>query len=695
MIRRVYILAALVVAGFIAFNVILPGSRDQHVAARGPASALTHPAHALANNNNNAFDMAGGIPGERVSHPDPFADMAGSSQDAVWTSQGGDIPHASSSSGVAMPFGDTGVPAASSSRPSPTSEISAILAASTGSATHPTPQQGRQVSSRLPSISVPSSMASAAAQFTPTTSAGPSARTSGARAGARTGREQPGPGGLLAEDHAGRHPAGRTNAAVASRAGVPAGGPEVSTRHGDRAAPLAHARHVGTPFVGATASTRASTSGGPASGRPIPSSLSPGSSSFSPSSWSSLSLRSSSSEHPALSSRLDLVAPCGGAPEDLLPFNLSRSPFVRAPSVRAMLARRHRHLLLHAWQGGDEPPGISVGGYSHWLERARVETGGIRQLAGGEEDRQGQEWNERSAPRRSLLASFSWMRVGCDHRETAKVVHENAGSGPRAKPRPAPHEKPLIDCLNNIRRCDRRAAQIAAELPSIKLFDDTRDVFGITLPPRIRSCALVGNAGHLVEAMHGPFIDRHDVVVRFNMLPVDGFQERVGSKTSYRLVNHRRSGQGCCDGKWAEAARGEPTGMIMWFQWGRGSISAACRKRYPNNELVYMPAELIESEVEMMRLLRKDMMRLGVGSFGTWKQLTSGAKAILLFTRLCDSVSLYGFTTYKESKRDQYGPGVKVKARSGFKFHDWTGEKFVWRLLHAAGKVAICSMPIK
>ena len=42
---------------------------------------------------------------------------------------------------------------------------------------------------------------------------------------------------------------------------------------------------------------------------------------------------------------------------------------------------------------------------------------------------------------------------------------------------------------------------------------------------------------------------------------------------------------------------------------------------------------------------------------------------------LCDEVSLYGFTTYPQSKQggDQYA-GNRVKMGSGWTWHDWLGE---------------------
>ena len=102
-----------------------------------------------------------------------------------------------------------------------------------------------------------------------------------------------------------------------------------------------------------------------------------------------------------------------------------------------------------------------------------------------------------------------------------------------------------------------------------------------------------------------------------------------------------------------------------------------------------------------MNMMRRDLARLGFGPFGDWRQMTSGSHAALLFAGICDSVSLFGFTTYGANSAggaDQYAAaiggkgGARQKARSGEKWHDWKGEKFVLRLMHAAGLINICSM---
>ena len=68
---------------------------------------------------------------------------------------------------------------------------------------------------------------------------------------------------------------------------------------------------------------------------------------------------------------------------------------------------------------------------------------------------------------------------------------------------------------------------------------------------------------------------------------------------------------------------------------------------------------------------------------------------MLALLAACDTVSLYGFSTYAwkgaEGVPDQYA-GRPTKSRSGKEWHDWRGERAAWRLLHASGRLTICSL---
>nr|AAY26387.1 alpha 2,6 sialyltransferase [Anopheles albimanus] len=52
-----------------------------------------------------------------------------------------------------------------------------------------------------------------------------------------------------------------------------------------------------------------------------------------------------------------------------------------------------------------------------------------------------------------------------------------------------------------------------------------------------RSCVIVASAGSLKRSRLGPFIDGHDIVMRFNHAPTEGFEADVGAKTTIRVLN--------------------------------------------------------------------------------------------------------------------------------------------------------------
>mmetsp|Transcript_23876 Transcript_23876/g.74639 ORF Transcript_23876/g.74639 Transcript_23876/m.74639 type:complete len:142 (+) Transcript_23876:323-748(+) len=141
---------------------------------------------------------------------------------------------------------------------------------------------------------------------------------------------------------------------------------------------------------------------------------------------------------------------------------------------------------------------------------------------------------------------------------------------------------------------------------------------------------------------------------------------------------------------------------MVWFPAAQAEILGKCKQKFPQNPRLAMGRGLVRAEADLIRALRKDAQRLGVSGLGSWMQMTSGAHAILLFSSLCDQLSLYGMTTYLAANKggaDQYAAilkggnaGAVTRSRSGARWHDWKGEKAAWKILHAAGRAAICSM---
>ena len=80
-----------------------------------------------------------------------------------------------------------------------------------------------------------------------------------------------------------------------------------------------------------------------------------------------------------------------------------------------------------------------------------------------------------------------------------------------------------------------------AELPKRNLsrvLPDLDHFQGLTAKePQFTSCAIVGNSGTLLENELGEEIDSKDMVIRFNSAPTEGYEQFVGTKTSFRILN--------------------------------------------------------------------------------------------------------------------------------------------------------------
>lgn len=51
------------------------------------------------------------------------------------------------------------------------------------------------------------------------------------------------------------------------------------------------------------------------------------------------------------------------------------------------------------------------------------------------------------------------------------------------------------------------------------------------------TCAIVSSAGSMYKSKLGKEIDSHDIVLRFNSAPTEGYEEDVGAKTNIRILN--------------------------------------------------------------------------------------------------------------------------------------------------------------
>ena len=121
----------------------------------------------------------------------------------------------------------------------------------------------------------------------------------------------------------------------------------------------------------------------------------------------------------------------------------------------------------------------------------------------------------------------------------------------------------------------------------------------------------------------------------------------------------------------------------------RKQIVDRIKQRY-KQPVIEMSGGFLNSAVGGFKTMRDELVRLGFGPFEDWEYMTSGMHAILAFSRSCETLDVYGFTT-DVSAGPYWFTGRKVAPQSGRRQHSWDHERMILRLLHAAGHVNICA----
>lgn len=70
--------------------------------------------------------------------------------------------------------------------------------------------------------------------------------------------------------------------------------------------------------------------------------------------------------------------------------------------------------------------------------------------------------------------------------------------------------------------------ELRKALPKRKLFASDQS---------FKTCAVISSAGSMFQSKLGAFVDSHDLVMRFNHAPIEGYAEDVGTKTTIRIIN--------------------------------------------------------------------------------------------------------------------------------------------------------------
>ncbi|XP_001507824.4 alpha-N-acetylgalactosaminide alpha-2,6-sialyltransferase 1 [Ornithorhynchus anatinus] len=224
-------------------------------------------------------------------------------------------------------------------------------------------------------------------------------------------------------------------------------------------------------------------------------------------------------------------------------------------------------------------------------------------------------------------------------------------------------------------------------------------------PPCI-SCAVVGNGGILNNSRVGQEIDGHDYVFRVSGAVIQGYEQDVGTRTSFygftafslttSLLQLGRRGfrqipsgkdvhylhflEGERDYEWLKALLQDQvleTDNLKWF-----------RRR---------PRELFRDALRLDRylLLHPDLLRYMKNRFlrsktlekASWRlyRPTTGALMLLTALQLCDRVSAYGYITEGHGRFSNHYYDEKWQPLIFYINHDFELERQLWKHLHDEG----------
>jgi hypothetical protein len=192
----------------------------------------------------------------------------------------------------------------------------------------------------------------------------------------------------------------------------------------------------------------------------------------------------------------------------------------------------------------------------------------------------------------------------------------------------------------------------------------------LTPPPQIdlgSSAAVVGNSGQLLDSGYGENIDGADTVIRFNAAPVAGFEEDVGSRTTFRALNAITQKGSTCNGT-EQVGLGRLQELVAGDHLVCKRSSQAVFEKAKENYGDYA-ASIHRLNRRAYYLSKRSLQQTGVQS----QRLSLGVLIATAISDLFDSVQLYGFGFHEEGlDRIHYWEDVTKDITA---HHDYDAEK--------------------
>ncbi|XP_041075701.1 alpha-N-acetylgalactosaminide alpha-2,6-sialyltransferase 2-like [Polyodon spathula] len=226
--------------------------------------------------------------------------------------------------------------------------------------------------------------------------------------------------------------------------------------------------------------------------------------------------------------------------------------------------------------------------------------------------------------------------------------------------------------------------------------------------PACVRCAVVGNGGILKGSQKGKEIDQHDYVFRTNGAVIEGFEEDVGSRTSFYTFSAntlRNSMVAYFLLGFRGPPKSEETRFIFLSDHDqdylllKAAVTQTPIEKGPHRYKT-PPKQFGEDvRVEKFKMYHPDFIRYIRNRFLYAKVLTTryrdyyrpstGATMLLAAVHTCDQVSAYGFMTPNYAKFSDHYYDNAYRKVAFYINHDLMMEMRLWQQLHEAGIIQL------
>lgn len=195
---------------------------------------------------------------------------------------------------------------------------------------------------------------------------------------------------------------------------------------------------------------------------------------------------------------------------------------------------------------------------------------------------------------------------------------------------------------------------------------------------RYKTCAIVGNGPGLKKNKKGKIIDLHEAVFRFNAVQNNKDQ---GKKTTFRIINSKRAYSMAVGAYKVKATPNE-----LWLLWNYSRINVLPELRKVHRNIRVLSPQLISFSLNTYFKLRRDLKRLG-NHMKCPRNMNSGIHGIMMALQMCEQINVFGFSYSKLMLKSHEENSLSPRMS---KYHDWTTDALLVRLLGIGGVVHLC-----